>query len=139
MNCEQPDPKRRAALARHAARSAGVSIDEEFGDTLSIAERRRLVTLFRRTLIPARRPGRKRRTEITLAYEDWKAGVRGLALYKKHIRGWDRMSHWRRRVESQRLSNAVHTRHARDQKAVRKEISLTKSEERQPDKTEWAN
>lgn len=101
------------ASAYNAARTAGLAISKQFGEHLSLAERRRLVALFRTALIPAGRPGRKRRHDVTSAYNDWKEGMRGLALYKKHIRGWDQMSHWRRQQAARRLSNAVHTMHKR--------------------------
>ena len=39
--------------------------------------RMRIVSALRRQLIPPRKPGRKRRQEITAAHADWKSGMRG--------------------------------------------------------------
>lgn len=76
----------------------------------------RIVTIFRRQLIPPRRPGRKRREEITAAHADWKLGMRGLELYRKHIPRYDRMSQWRRKSESRDLRDAIRSRERRAKK-----------------------
>jgi len=52
--------------------------------------------MIRAQLIPAGRPGRRGREEITVAYADWKSGVRGLPLYSQHIPGFEKFSHWKR-------------------------------------------
>lgn len=116
MDCEQPAYGKDFTWALDLARSAGLTINHQFGTRLSSAERHRLVSAFRSVVIPSRRPGRRRHIQITLAYDDWCSGMRGLALYSKHIGRWDCMSHWRRRETAKRLLNAIHTRHRRERK-----------------------
>ena len=76
-------------------------------------ERMRIATVFRRQLIPPRKPGRKRRKEITAAHADWKLGIHGVELYSKHIPGYERMSRWRRKSESRDLLDAIRSRERR--------------------------
>jgi len=78
-----------------AAIAAGQRIAQECVH-LDRRERLRIVRVFRAQLIPAGRPGRRRREEITVAYADWKSGVRGLPLYSQHIPGFENFSHWKR-------------------------------------------
>jgi len=80
--------------------------------------RLRLASAFRRMLRPARRPGRKPKASITAACDDFKAGLRGTALYQKHIPGFDRMSRWRRCVESRKLREAIRSRLRRERKCL---------------------
>lgn len=103
-----------------AARTAGRSIHSLLllgEDSASYITRRRVVSAFRREIIPPGRPGRKRSAEITAALADWKAGLRGLQLYQRHIPSWDKMSHWRRRIEAERLRDAISTRRRRQRLA----------------------
>lgn len=79
--------------------------------------RLQIVSAFRRQLIPPRKPGRKRRKEITAAHADWKLGMRGVELYRRHISGFDRMSRWRRESESRDLMDAIRSRERRSTKA----------------------
>jgi len=83
---------------------------------LTHRERLHVANAFRRQLIPPGKPGRKRSSKITAAYLDWKEGLKGVALYRKHIRGWDRHNYWRRKVESRALMDAIRTRERRERK-----------------------
>lgn len=78
--------------------------------------RLRIVSAFRRQLFPPRKPGKKRRKEITAAHADWKVGMRGVELYSRHISGFDRMSRWRRESESRDLMDAIRSRERRSTK-----------------------
>lgn len=115
----RPHELRRSALhygrrneARAAVAEAGQRIRKDFGN-LDVKQRRKLIREFRIQLIPLRRPGRKRRKEITAAYATWKAGLCGLALYRVHITNFDRMSLWRRRGEARKLMDAIRSRERR--------------------------
>lgn len=102
----------RITEARAAVIESGQRIAAEFGD-LDRRERVRLTTLFRRQLIPPGKPGRRRSKEITAAYSDWKSGMRGLALYRKHLPGFDRMNHYKRKVKTTALMDAIRSRERR--------------------------
>ena len=73
-------------------------------------DRRKLVEIskaFRAALVPRRKAGRKRNGAITAAHADWKTGIRGLALHRKHIRNFDKLSRWRRESQCGRLSSGA--------------------------------
>src|SRR5690348_8362265 len=88
-----------------AATEAAKWIATEFSE-LDRRERMRIVGTFRRQLIPPGKPGRRRSKEITAAHVDWKSGIRGLALYRKHISGFERMSRWKRLGMARALTDA---------------------------------
>lgn len=75
-------------------------------------EVRHLVSFFRKRLAP-RQAGRKRSPILDAAFADWQAGLRGNALYSKHIPRYDKMGRWRRKAEQQRLMNSIYSRHRR--------------------------
>ena len=77
-------------------------------------ERQKVLTAFRHVIIPVKRPGRKRKEGITAAHRDWKNGMRGVALYRKYIPGWESHGYWRRKGEESRLRNAISTRDRRE-------------------------
>ncbi len=87
------------------ARNLGI----EFNN-LDRPARLRLVNALRRELLPPKPRGRKPDPRITAAYEDWMNGMRGVALCRKHIPGYDQMGEGRRRVESRRLMEAIRSR-----------------------------
>jgi hypothetical protein len=100
-----PSPER-VAQARAAAIEAGQRIAKAFPD-LDRRTKLGLATAFRRQLIPRGKPGRRRSKEITAAHADLKSGVRGLALYRKHIAGFDRMNRYKRESCRQSSENVV--------------------------------
>ena len=57
---------------------------------LTNAELVEVVSFFRSQLLPKRKAGRRPLIRITRAYEAWKAGTRGVALYRTHIPRWER-------------------------------------------------
>ena len=95
------------------ARQAGTDIPARLGSDLSRNDRLKAVTAFRRALVPQSRPGRRPKDKITAAHRDWKDGLRGVPLYRKHIPGWERHSQWRRRAEEQRLMDSIRKRERR--------------------------
>jgi hypothetical protein len=78
-------------------------------------ERRKVVGQFRSQLFPPGKPGRRRSKEITAAYADWTNGMRGLALYRKHVPRFDHMGHWQRKVKTRSLLDAIRARKRREQ------------------------
>jgi hypothetical protein len=108
-------PKTDQAEALGAAKQARVSAAEILGkwDGLSASERRKVVTAFRAVMIPKRRAGRKPSEALTAAYTDWKANIRGVALFRKHISNWERLSRWRRQAEQRSLMDAIYSRNRR--------------------------
>lgn len=77
---------------------------------------RSVLTAFKRQIIPPGKPGRKKTKRITAAYNDWKTGIRGLALFRKHIPRFSRMNIWQRKVKSRALMDAIRTRKRREEK-----------------------
>lgn len=71
----------------------------------------------RREIVPRRTPGRKNE-RMDLAYADYRAGMRGLDLYRKHIPNFAKLSRWRRIVEQSRLSNTLRKRSERERKKL---------------------
>jgi hypothetical protein len=74
----------------------------------------KVLTAFRHTIYPVKRPGRRKKQQITEAHRDWKEGMRGTKLYQKHIPGWEKCSHWRRQGEARRLMDAIRSRERRE-------------------------
>lgn len=108
--------------AINAAAAAGRQIAKDFGG-LGRRERFALAGTFRRQLIPPGSPGRKRSEQITAAHADWKLGLRGPSLYRRHIDGWDRHGRWRRDAEARRLMDAIRNRERRDRKRFSKHVA----------------
>jgi hypothetical protein len=50
---------------------------------------------------------------VTAALADWKAGIRGVALFQKHIPGWQKHNRYRRMAEEKRLMDAIRSRDRR--------------------------
>jgi hypothetical protein len=110
-----PEPQAKDK-ARNLAEEIGLRIVTEFGAELERRDRLKIATAFRRQLIPPRPPGRRPKEAITAAHRDWKAGVRGLELFRRHIPDFDKKGHWRRKGESQALMDAIRTRHRRERR-----------------------
>jgi hypothetical protein len=81
-----------------------------------LRERMKAVRAFKSAFIPKKRPGRKPKEAVTAAYEEWKAGMRGLVPYRKHIPNWEKRSRWRRQVEQRALLDAIYSRERRAKK-----------------------
>ena len=101
-------PESVRAAMDHLRRAA----DEE---RLPYAARDRLARLVRRQIVPRRKPGPKG-SRLNAAYCDYRAGLRGLPLYRKHIPGHDKMSQWRRTFTEKRLLNALQQRASREKR-----------------------
>lgn len=91
-----------------------------------------VVSALDHAIIPRRTPGPKNeRTD--LAYKDYRAGVRGLELYRKHIPNFGKLSRWRRAVEQNRLLKALQKRAERERKREHPPtVSLDELSPRQP-------
>jgi hypothetical protein len=98
--------------ARHARASAVEILTRWAG--LSTSECRQVVMAFRSVLIPRKRAGRKQSEALTAAYEAWRGGMRGVALFQTHIQRWNRLSRWRRKAEQRSLMDAIYSRNRRE-------------------------
>lgn len=74
---------------------------------------RMITRAFEHTLIPGKGPGRKKQQRITAAYEDWKQGMRGAALYRKHIPCYVQMNRYHRASAIRALASAIRNRERR--------------------------
>ena len=68
----------------------------------------------RSSVVPRKKPGRRRRPEITAAHLDAKAGMNAYDLCLKHIPGWLKHNRDRRIVEQRRLMDALRSRAKRE-------------------------
>ena len=75
-----------------------------------------VITAVRRALLP-RRP-RKPDPRIDAAYADYRAGIRGLGLFRRHIPNHSTKAHYRRAADERRLMNSIHKRMSRERKAA---------------------
>jgi hypothetical protein len=74
---------------------------------------------FRHVINPVKRPGRRKKEQITAAHRDWKNGTTSpVELCKKHIAGWKDHNRFRREVEARRLMDAIRSRERREQAAT---------------------
>lgn len=74
-----------------------------------------IAAAVRRAIVPQRKPGKKDH-RLDKAYADYKAGMRGLALFCKYIPNLDRLSRWRRTIEQNRLLKTLQKRAEREKK-----------------------
>ena len=82
-------------------------------ERLSYDARMVVSATVRRRVVPRRKPGRKN-SRLDAAWIDYRAGIRGLQLFRKYIPGHDRMSRWRRSFRQKRLMNTLHKRASRE-------------------------
>ncbi len=101
------------AKAKEIAVEAARKIQTGATQTIERRDALRIVSAFRITLILHRRRGRKRKAVVTAAHADYKSGMRGVALYRKHIPRFASMSHWEREVRTRRLMDAIRNRERR--------------------------
>lgn len=109
-------------LASKQAHDAGTRIVAGLGATLGPRDRRAVLTAFRRTLFPPKRPGRRCKETITAAHRDWKNGMHGPALYRAHIPRWEKHNRFRRNCEAQTLMDAIRTRERREQERTARKL-----------------
>jgi hypothetical protein len=100
--------------AEEMTKRAANDIRHQHGQSLTRDECLRLVSVFRAGLVPRRRAGRRPKPQVTAAYLDWKAGMRGVALCVKPIPGWATHNRYRKIVERKALTDAIRSRHRRD-------------------------
>jgi hypothetical protein len=99
--------------AMAVATEAGQEIARRFA-SLNRRQRLTLARVFRRQLLPPGKPGRRRSKEIDSAFADWKAGMRGVDLYRKHIPRFVGMGYWKRKVKTRALLEAIRSRDRRE-------------------------
>jgi hypothetical protein len=109
------------AAAKEMTTRAADDIRRQHG-ALTRDECLRLVSVFRTGLVPRRRAGRRPKPQVTAAYFDWKAGMRGVALFRKHIPGWDKHGEWRRKAETRALMDAIRSRYRRERRSTKEAI-----------------
>ncbi len=82
------------------------------------AIRLKVATAVRNNVVPKLKasPRRKSNHVLDAAFADYKSGIRGLPLFSRHIRNYASLSRWRRKVEQDRLLNALHKRVEREKK-----------------------
>ena len=102
------------AAAKEMTVRAAQEIRRQFGPQLTRDECLRLVSVFRTGVVPRRRAGRRPKPQVTAAYLDWKAGMRGVALFRKHIPGWDGHHRYRKIGEQKALMDAIRSRARRE-------------------------
>jgi hypothetical protein len=107
------------AAAKEMTARAAHDIRRQFGDRLTRDECMKLVSVFRAGIVPRRRAGRRPKPQVTAAYLDWKAGMGGVALYRKHIPGWQKQNRYRRIAEEKRLMDAIRSRRRRERASPR--------------------
>jgi hypothetical protein len=101
------------------AREAAKRFCSLFGTALDHASWLKVSRAFEQVLVPyEKRRGRKRDAAITAAVADYEAGMRGQALYQKHIRGYSGMGRYRRESARRRLNEAIRSRRRRDHPAA---------------------
>jgi len=103
------------AAAKEKANRAARDIRRKYGEGLSREECIRLANVFRSAVVPRRKPGRRQKPQVTAAYLDWKNGMRGADLYRKHIPGWAGHNRYHRMGEQKELMDAIRSRFRRGQ------------------------
>lgn len=114
-NTKSADPQAQFAEAVAIAQQVGRDLATKCCN-VAPRLRRKVVGVFRRQLLPPGKPGPKFKKEITAAFVDWQAGLRGIALYRKHVPGFNQMSHWKRRGKMHALREALRARARRQEK-----------------------
>lgn len=103
------------AQGKEFARRLGEITRREFGRVLNRREFIQVAQEFRSAVVPRRTPGRKPSTRVTRAYADYQAGKHGIALYREHIPGFEKLGPRGRRTQADKLMAAIRTRRRRDQ------------------------
>ena len=88
----------------------------EHGNELNRSERIRLLQWLRGALTLKEKAGRRPLLRVTRAYQAWKEGKRGIALFREHIPNWEKLGRYRRSAEERKLMAAIHSRRRRDRK-----------------------
>lgn len=104
--------------AKEMTEQAAHDIRRQCGQGLTREEYLRLVSAFRAGIVLRRRAGRRPKPQVTAAYLDWKAGMRGVALFRKHIPGWEGHHRYRKNGEQKALMNAIRSRSRRQHNAA---------------------
>jgi hypothetical protein len=92
-------------------------------EQLARTSRLGLLSVLRSEVLGKRKPGRKRSEQVNRAYPDYKAGLRGLALYRKHVPNYHQLSRWRRREEGNKLLKNLQKRAQREKKCRQTETN----------------
>ena len=101
---------------------------------LARAMRRKVALAVHRLIVSKRTPGtpgKRRDRRIDRAHAQYKAGVRGVKLFRRFIVGYKHLAAWRRGLEQRRLMAAIHQRASREKKNAGSE-GRRKSTSRRP-------
>jgi hypothetical protein len=110
------------AAAKEITARAAHDIRRQFGgEGLTREQCLKLVSVFRAGVVPRRKAGRRPKPQVTAAYLDWKTGMRGVALFRKHIPGWDKHNRYHRIGEQKELLDAIRSRYRRERTSSHKE------------------
>jgi hypothetical protein len=101
------------ATAEEAVARVANDLHRQHGEGLTREQWLKLVSVFRAGVLPGRRAGRRPKSQVTAAYLYWKAGMRGVALFRKHIPGWEKHNRYHRMGEQKELMDAIRGRHRR--------------------------
>jgi hypothetical protein len=127
----KPGSEALAAAKEKAIELGLLEFREHYGESLTRDGYVQVARAFRSAVVPKRKPGRRPKAQVTAALEDWKTGLRGDALFRAHLPGWENKSKWRQRCESRALMDAIRTREKRD--AVRRRSPSGRALEREED------
>jgi hypothetical protein len=100
-------------------------------ERLPYEARVRLSIAVRRQVVPRRKSGPKD-SRLDAAWADYRTGLRGLKLFKKHIPRHDKMGRWRRKIEEKRLMNTLQQRASRERRQKARQESDVTLEEGHP-------
>jgi hypothetical protein len=122
MTAPADKPNRRAASAerlRPHFQIADEAADRIAQDgSLSERELRSIGRRFQSKLLPlGPRRRRQKKKKIARALKDWRAGLRGVQLYRRHIPRWDKLGSDARKVRSRRLMSSISKRGRREEQA----------------------
>jgi RecB family exonuclease len=102
------------ATAKEAVARVANDLRHQYGEGLTREQWLKLVSVFRAGTVPRRRAGRRPKPQVTASYLDWKTGMRGVALFRKHIPGWEKHNRYHRIGEQKELIDAIRSRYRRE-------------------------
>ena len=117
----KPSRSRAAAPEEHRRNLAeAAEAGKRLAGHSSERQARAYVRAFQAQLLPPCHPRRWRKKKLTRACQDYENGQRGIALFRKHIPRWDKLSHDSRTVRSQRLMASIRRRQSRAKRTATK-------------------
>ena len=105
-------------LSQHLGSLVGALAIAAAEEGLSPEVRLLLAAAVRSRVVSRQKPGKKPHDSLDRACADYRSGLRGLSLYKKHISNFKKLSRWRRTVEQNRLLKNISKRQEREKKST---------------------